>query len=77
MPALHDKVAETMRKKDKMLEEMREQHEVAVKKIDQLEMIIGQQGKSMFAATSATKSKQKWPEDLKQFCSTCTLCTLL
>ena len=59
MQALHDKVAETMRKKDKMLEEMREQHEVAVKKIDQLEMIIGQQGKSMFAATSATKSKQK------------------
>jgi 5-azacytidine-induced protein 1 len=59
MQCLHEKVAETMRKKDKMLEEMREQHDAAMKKIDQLEMIIGQQGKSMFAATSATKAKQK------------------
>jgi 5-azacytidine-induced protein 1 len=59
MQTLHEKVAETMRKKDKMLEEMRDQHDIAVKKIDQLEMIIGQQGKSMFGATVATKSKQK------------------
>jgi 5-azacytidine-induced protein 1 len=59
MQGLHEKVAETMRKKDRMLEEMREQHEMAMKKIDQLEMIIGQQGKSMFASTAASKSKQK------------------
>ena len=40
---LHEKVQVTIEKKEKVMEELQEQHELAVEKISQLESIITQQ----------------------------------
>ena len=59
MQELQEKVEEAVKRKDKVVEDVTEQHELAVQKIHQLEKVIHQQGRDIINNTPNKKNKQK------------------